>query len=134
MGVIVYCISKVLYSIRSVLLYHIVYLFATYCTYCTYCIFWPRWTYVRVFIRSKIKSKKATQPLHSIKVILCDLKSYSILKSLNKEVFDDIFFLNGKGGIPGVFGSFLVRYRRTSVLKNYMISSTDVFSIRIEDN
>ena len=40
MGVIVYCISKVLYSIRSVLLYHIVYFFAT---YCTYCIFWPRY-------------------------------------------------------------------------------------------
>ena len=42
MEVIVYCISKVLYSIRSVLLYHIVYFFPTYCTYCTYCIFWPR--------------------------------------------------------------------------------------------
>ena len=42
MGVIVYCISKVLYSIRSVLLYHIVYFFATYCINCTYCIFWPR--------------------------------------------------------------------------------------------
>ena len=49
MGVIVYCISKLLYSIRSVLLYHIVYFFAT---YCTYCIFWPRCMYGTDFKKS----------------------------------------------------------------------------------
>ena len=47
MGVIVYCISKLLYSIRSVLLYHIVYFFAT---YCTYCIFRPRCLFHAIFI------------------------------------------------------------------------------------